>query len=198
MLRLDLAEMGQVDLHELEPRSEAEGRGIAVVLGSFASMSEMENGPLVRVHSSCFYGDTLGSIDCDCGPQLMDSQRRIAEEGQGILFYLMDQEGRGAGIETKARAYSLMQEEGLDTVEAYERLDVPPDQREYGHCSRFLIEHGILKTRLLTNNPRKTESLSGGGIDTIAVPLLTGLNQHNIGYLRSKRDRLGHQLPPEL
>lgn len=150
---------------------------------------------LVRVHSECVTGDVLGSQRCDCGPQLNDAMRLIAQAGSGVLVYHRGHEGRGIGITQKLRAYSL-QEQGYDTVDANLRLGLPVDSREYGLGAQILRELGIGKVRLITNNPRKTQRLSECGIDVVErVALPAQVTEDNINYLDTKRRRLDHLLP---
>jgi GTP cyclohydrolase II len=154
-----------------------------------------EPAPLVRMHSECLTGDALGSLRCDCGPQLQEAMRRIAAEGRGAILYLR-QEGRGIGLGNKIRAYAL-QDAGADTVEANHQLGFPDDARDYSLAVALLHEMGVCKLRLLTNNPRKVASLTKDGITVVdRVPLRVGENPHNAGYLKTKRQRLGHLLPP--
>ncbi len=151
--------------------------------------------PLVRLHSECLTGDALGSLRCDCGPQLREAMRRIADEGRGAILYLR-QEGRGIGLGNKIRAYAL-QDGGIDTVEANHQLGFPDDARDYSLAVALLHEIGVSRLRLLTNNPRKVASLEKDGIEVVdRVPLRAGENAHNLGYLATKRQRLGHLLPP--
>lgn len=154
-----------------------------------------EPAPLVRIHSECLTGDALGSLRCDCGPQLREAMRRIAAEGRGAILYLR-QEGRGIGLGNKIRAYAL-QDEGADTVDANHQLGFPDDMRDFRLAVALLCELKVCKLRLLTNNPRKVASLSADGIDVVdRVPLQVGENPHNAGYLATKRKRLGHLLKP--
>lgn len=151
--------------------------------------------PLVRMHSECLTGDALGSLRCDCGPQLQEALRRIADEGRGAVLYLR-QEGRGIGLGNKIRAYAL-QDAGADTVEANHQLGFPDDARDYSLAVALLHQLGVCSLRLLTNNPRKVASLEKDGITVVdRVPLRAGENAHNAGYLATKRQRLGHLLPP--
>lgn len=151
--------------------------------------------PLVRIHSECLTGDALGSLRCDCGPQLQEAMHRIAVEGRGAILYLR-QEGRGIGLGNKIRAYAL-QDQGVDTVDANHQLGFPDDARDYRLAVALLCEMGVCRLRLLTNNPRKVASLSADGIEVVdRVPLQVGENPHNAGYLATKRRRLGHLLPP--
>ncbi len=153
-----------------------------------------EDDVLVRVHSECLTGDVFGSLRCDCGPQLDESMRRIAEEGLGVVVYLRGHEGRGIGIGHKLQAYAL-QEQGHDTVDANLALGMPVDSREYGIGAQILVDLGITTMRTLTNNPAKRGGLEGFGLKiTERVPLLTEPNPENIAYLRTKRERMGHLL----
>lgn len=150
--------------------------------------------PLVRVHSECLTGDAFGSLRCDCGPQLHRSMAKVAAEG-GAVIYLQGHEGRGVGLLAKLRAYAE-QDAGADTVEAQERLGLPVDAREYAAAAGILHDLGLGSVRLLTNNPDKAAGLRQLGIDVVAVErLITGTNAENQNYLRTKRDRLGHDLP---
>jgi GTP cyclohydrolase II len=146
---------------------------------------------LTRMHSECLTGDVLGSLRCDCGPQLAAALQAIAAEGRGVLLYLR-QEGRGIGLYNKLRAYAL-QEQGLDTVEANERLGFPADLRDYRLAARILRALGVRGIRLLTNNPKKLLSLAEAGIEVVGrVPLLVPPNAQNLSYLRTKREKMGH------
>ena len=148
---------------------------------------------LVRVHSQCFTGDVLGSLRCDCGPQLHRAMTMIDEEGSGVLLY-MNQEGRGIGLENKIHAYAL-QDQGRDTVEANEELGFAPDLRDYGLGAQILSDLGVGKMRLLTNNPRKVVGLASHGLDIVdRVPIEIEANDVNRRYLTAKRDKLGHML----
>jgi 3,4-dihydroxy 2-butanone 4-phosphate synthase/GTP cyclohydrolase II len=149
---------------------------------------------LVRVHSECLTGDVFGSLRCDCGPQLDEALRRIAEDGLGVVVYLRGHEGRGIGIGHKLRAYAL-QEQGHDTVDANVALGLPVDSREYGIGAQILVDLGITTMRFMTNNPAKYGGLEGFDLAiTERVPLLTEPNPENIAYLRTKRERMGHLL----
>ncbi len=148
---------------------------------------------LVRVHSECLTGDLLGSLRCDCGEQLDAAMSKIAEHGTGVLVY-MRQEGRGIGLINKLRAYRL-QDDGLDTVEANNRLGFQTDLRHYGVGAQILLDIGIRKFRFLTNNPKKVAGLAGFGLDMVEqVPLYTEPNRHNKGYLLTKRNRMSHDI----
>ncbi|HVF81142.1 MAG TPA: bifunctional 3,4-dihydroxy-2-butanone-4-phosphate synthase/GTP cyclohydrolase II [Flavisolibacter sp.] len=148
---------------------------------------------LVRVHSSCFTGDILGSLRCDCGEQLHLAMQMVEEEGKGIILY-MNQEGRGIGLVNKLRAYRL-QEEGMDTVEANLHLGFQTDERDYGIGAQILRHLGVSKLRLISNNPKKRVGLVGYGLEIIDnVPLKIDSNPHNEKYLKTKRDKMGHEL----
>jgi 3,4-dihydroxy 2-butanone 4-phosphate synthase / GTP cyclohydrolase II len=154
----------------------------------------VKNAPwLVRIHSECLTGDTLGSHRCDCGPQLETALRRIEAEGRGVVLYLR-QEGRGIGLLNKLRAYEL-QERGLDTVDANERLGFPADAREYGAAAGMLADLGIRKVRLMSNNPLKIEALGRYGVQVTArEPIEVTPTLANARYLFTKRSRMGHLL----
>jgi 3,4-dihydroxy 2-butanone 4-phosphate synthase/GTP cyclohydrolase II len=152
--------------------------------------------PLVRLHSSCFTGDLLESLRCDCGDQLHLALEMIGQEGVGVLVYL-PQEGRGIGLVEKIRAYQL-QDEGLDTVEANHALGYRADARDYGIGIQLLKDVGLTKVRLLTNNPKKTDAFVYGGFDLQVVdqvPIRPPINPYNARYLATKRDKMGHLLP---
>jgi GTP cyclohydrolase II len=150
---------------------------------------------LTRLHSECLTGDALGSLRCDCGPQLREAGRAIAAEGRGVLVYATDQEGRGIGLVNKLRAY-MLQENGADTVEANCRLGFPPDARTYDAAASCLDLLGVRSVRLLTNNPTKVEGLTRAGIDVErTVPLQTSPHIRNVEYLEAKEARLGHVAP---
>ena len=165
------------------------GEHLALVMGKW----EPEEPVLVRIHSECLTGDVFGSVRCDCGEQIKRSLEMISEEGKGVFLY-MRQEGRGIGLHNKIRAYSL-QDHGLDTVDANEKLGFEPDQREYGLGAQVLGELGVKKMRLVTNNPRKVVGLSGYDLEiTERVPIEIQATEENNLYMRTKRDRMGHIL----
>jgi GTP cyclohydrolase II len=159
---------------------------VALVIGAFGGRP-----PLVRLHSECLTGDVFGSLKCDCGPQLREALRLIDAAGGGVLLYLR-QEGRGIGLANKLRAYAL-QDRGLDTVEANQRLGFADDEREYAAAAAMLRALGIERVRLLTNNPAKEAGLSGAGIEVIErVAHHMPTNPHNADYLAVKRSKSGH------
>ncbi|MGO4290816.1 bifunctional 3,4-dihydroxy-2-butanone-4-phosphate synthase/GTP cyclohydrolase II [Chitinophaga sp. RAB17] len=148
---------------------------------------------LVRVHSSCVTGDILHSLRCDCGEQLHAAMQMVEKEGKGLILY-MNQEGRGIGLMNKLKAYKL-QEEGMDTVEANLELGFKMDERDYGVGAQILRQLGISKLRLITNNPRKRAGLSGYGLEVVEnVAIEINPNPHNETYLKTKRDKLGHEI----
>ncbi|MGA3215240.1 MAG: bifunctional 3,4-dihydroxy-2-butanone-4-phosphate synthase/GTP cyclohydrolase II [Acidimicrobiales bacterium] len=161
---------------------------IAFVAGDLSTKESV----LVRVHSECLTGDVFGSLRCDCGPQLESAIRRIGAEGVGVIVYLRGHEGRGIGLTHKLRAYNL-QDKGRDTVDANVELGLPVDSREYGIGAQILVELGVTKMRLMTNNPAKYGGLEGYGLDIVErVPLEPVANPENVAYLRTKRERMGH------
>jgi 3,4-dihydroxy 2-butanone 4-phosphate synthase/GTP cyclohydrolase II len=165
---------------------------IVLTTGNLAGVAA----PLVRLHSSCFTGDLLDSLRCDCGDQLHLALDMIGREGAGVLVYL-PQEGRGIGLVEKIRAYQL-QDQGLDTVEANLALGYKADSRDYGIGIQLLKDLGLRRVRLLTNNPKKTDAFIYGGFDLEVidqVPILPPVNEHNERYLATKREKLGHRFP---
>jgi 3,4-dihydroxy 2-butanone 4-phosphate synthase/GTP cyclohydrolase II len=163
---------------------------IALIRGEIDS----EDAVLVRVHSECLTGDAFGSQRCDCGEQLQGALKMIDEEGGGVLLY-MRQEGRGIGLKNKIKAYALQDDEGLDTVQANERLGFPPDLRDYGVGAQILTDLGVKKMRLITNNPGKRAGIEGYGLSIVErVPLEIQPNEKNLAYLRTKKEKLGHVL----
>jgi 3,4-dihydroxy 2-butanone 4-phosphate synthase/GTP cyclohydrolase II len=170
---------------------------LALVYGDVVSTgsSSEEEPVLTRVHSECLTGDVFGSQRCDCGPQLDEALERIVESGRGVVVYLRGHEGRGIGLVAKLQAYGL-QDLGRDTVDANLDLGLPADARHYGAATQVLRDLGVTSVRLLTNNPDKSRSLEDFGVHVEAqVPLTPRPNRHNLAYLRTKRDRMGHQLP---
>ena len=162
---------------------------VALVKGDIAGREDV----LVRVHSECLTGDVFHSQRCDCGGQLVAALTMIEQEGTGVLLYLA-QEGRGIGLLNKLRAYAL-QEEGLDTVEANERLGLPADLRDFGIGAQILVDLGLSSIKILTNNPKKIHALEGYGLSVSdQIPIEETPNPHNLAYLRTKRDKLGHTL----
>jgi 3,4-dihydroxy 2-butanone 4-phosphate synthase/GTP cyclohydrolase II len=150
---------------------------------------------LARVHSECLTGDAFGSLRCDCGPQLDASLRAVVEEGRGVVVYLRGHEGRGIGLAAKLSAYAL-QDAGRDTVDANLDQGLPADSREYTAAAHVLRDLGVGAVRLLTNNPAKVDGLRAGGADVVdRVPLAIHPAPDNVAYLRTKRDRMGHDLP---
>lgn len=177
---------GDFDLHLY--RSNLDGQHhLALVKGNVAGKKNV----LVRVHSECLTGDVFGSRRCDCGPQLHQAMRQIAKEGRGVIVY-MRQEGRGIGLAPKIQAYKL-QENGYDTVEANLKLGYKMDLREYGLGAQIMVDLGLKKIRLLTNNPKKVVGLDGYGLEIVEqVPIRIKANPHNEKYLKAKREKLGH------
>jgi len=168
---------------------------LALVHGDLGPVDAVQEPVLTRVHSECLTGDVFASARCDCGPQLEEALERIAEAGRGVVVYLRGHEGRGIGLVAKLQAYQL-QDGGRDTVDANLDLGLPADARHYGAATQILRDLGVGSVRLLTNNPAKVASLEEYGVPvTERVPLTTRPNDHNIGYLLTKRDRMGHHLP---
>jgi 3,4-dihydroxy 2-butanone 4-phosphate synthase/GTP cyclohydrolase II len=164
---------------------------VAIVSG------EPKDGALVRLHSECVTGEAMGSLKCECGPQLEAAMDAIDPDG-GVVIYLRGHEGRGIGLTNKLKAYRL-QEDGLDTLDANLALGLPADARDYGVAAAILKDLGLSSVRLLSNNPEKRRQLTEYGIEVIDfVPLIVGVGDVNKGYLDAKRDRMGHQLPSEL
>src|SRR5204863_10214672 len=166
------------------------GTHVAMVLGDVGDGKRI----LVRVHSECLTGDVFGSLRCDCGTQLRSALDQIGREGRGVVLYIRGHEGRAIGLAHKLRAYQL-QESGRDTVEANVELGFPPDPRDYGIGAQTLYDLGVRSMRLLTNNPAKRAGLEGYGLSIAErIPLETDPTEENIGYLRAKREKLGHLL----
>ncbi|MHB1006884.1 MAG: bifunctional 3,4-dihydroxy-2-butanone-4-phosphate synthase/GTP cyclohydrolase II [Chloroflexota bacterium] len=166
---------------------------VALVMGDICGDEPV----LVRVHSECLTGDVFGSLRCDCGQQLAQAMTMVREAGSGVILY-MRQEGRGIGLHNKVRAYAL-QDQGLDTVEANERLGFPADLRDYGIGAQILVDLGLRRIRLLTNNPRKVVGLQGYGLEVVErVPLIVQPNPSNEQYLLTKKEKLGHLLEEDM
>ncbi|MDT3725367.1 bifunctional 3,4-dihydroxy-2-butanone-4-phosphate synthase/GTP cyclohydrolase II [Streptomyces sp. DSM 41972] len=164
---------------------------VALVHGDLGDGADV----LVRMHSECLTGDVFGSQRCDCGPQLDASLDRIQDEGRGVVVYLRGHEGRGIGLMSKLRAYEL-QERGRDTLDANLELGLPADARDYAAGAQILADLGVRSVRLMTNNPDKSDALARHGIDVVRrEPMPVTASEHNLRYLRTKRDRMGHELP---
>jgi 3,4-dihydroxy 2-butanone 4-phosphate synthase/GTP cyclohydrolase II len=174
---------------------------VALVMGDVASDEPV----LVRVHDQCVTGDVFGSMRCDCGEQKDAALQAIADVGRGVFIY-MDQEGRGIGLHNKLRAYRLQEDQGLDTYEANEALGLPAESREWGIGAQIMVDLGVRRLKLMTNNPAKIRELGavgalrGAGLDGYGlqvverIPLEVIANPHNIRYLQTKRDKMGHML----
>ncbi|MFJ4714809.1 bifunctional 3,4-dihydroxy-2-butanone-4-phosphate synthase/GTP cyclohydrolase II [Streptomyces sp. NPDC088785] len=164
---------------------------VALVHGAIGDGDDV----LVRIHSECLTGDIFHSLRCDCGPQLEESMRRVVETGRGVVVYLRGHEGRGIGLLSKLRAYEL-QEQGRDTLDANLELGLPADARDYAAGAQILDDLGVRSLRLMTNNPDKTDALTRHGLKVTArEPMPVTAGEHNLRYLRTKRDRMGHDLP---
>jgi GTP cyclohydrolase II len=192
---VEIVARAKLPLEDLPPsqivafRASDDGQAhVALVVGAFGGKP-----PLVRLHSECLTGDVFGSLKCDCGPQLRQALRIIGDSGGGVLLYLR-QEGRGIGLANKVRAYSL-QDRGLDTVDANERLGFADDERDYRHAAAMLRALGIESVRLLTNNPAKVRGLEAAGIKVAErIAHQMPVNPHNADYLATKRKKSGHLL----
>jgi 3,4-dihydroxy 2-butanone 4-phosphate synthase/GTP cyclohydrolase II len=181
-------DIGEFQLHAFKDTSNNQDH-LALVKGEWKEDEPV----LVRVHSSCLTGDIFGSCRCDCGPQLNTAMQMVEKEGKGVIVY-MNQEGRGIGLVNKLKAYKL-QEEGFDTFDANVKLGFKPDQRDYGIGAQILRALNISKMRLMSNNPKKRTGLIGYGLEVVEnVALEIESNEHNEGYLKTKRDKMGHQL----
>jgi 3,4-dihydroxy 2-butanone 4-phosphate synthase/GTP cyclohydrolase II len=186
-------EWGEFRCHAYESLLDGETH-LAFVAGDVAGDEPV----LVRVHSECLTGDVFSSVKCDCGPQLREAMRLVADAGRGVVVYLRGHEGRGIGLSHKLRAYEL-QDAGLDTVDANLQLGLPVDTREYGIGAQILADLGVRNLRLLTNNPAKYHGLEGFGLTiTERVGLHLPVHPESEHYLRTKRDRMGHLLPDDL
>lgn len=181
-------EYGDFDLHLYKEINTGQEH-LALVKGEW----KQDEHVLVRVHSSCMTGDIFGSCRCDCGPQLKTAMETIEKEGKGVIIY-MNQEGRGIGLTNKLKAYKL-QEEGYDTLEANIKLGFKGDERDYGIGAQIIRDLGISKMKLMSNNPTKRTGLVGYGLEIVEnIALEIASNEHNEGYLKTKRDKMGHSL----
>ncbi|MBH5338002.1 bifunctional 3,4-dihydroxy-2-butanone-4-phosphate synthase/GTP cyclohydrolase II [Streptomyces pactum] len=180
------------DFRAVGYRSTTDGvEHVALVAGDLGDGEDV----LVRVHSECLTGDVFGSLRCDCGPQLNTALERVATEGRGVVLYLRGHEGRGIGLLSKLRAYQL-QERGRDTLDANLELGLPADARDYAAAAQMLTDLGVRSLRLMTNNPEKTAAMVRHGLRvTRREPMPVQAGEHNLRYLRTKRDRMGHDLP---
>jgi 3,4-dihydroxy 2-butanone 4-phosphate synthase / GTP cyclohydrolase II len=180
-------------VYEAEDRREH----VALTTGFEPGTAREDEAVLVRLHSECLTGDVFGSQRCDCGEQLEDSMRLLREQGRGVLLYLR-QEGRGIGLANKISAYAL-QEEGLDTVQANLALGLPEDARDYRVAAEMLLDLGVHRAALLTNNPAKIEGLRSHGIEVVErLPVQVEPNPYNLRYLRTKKEKLGHLFPASI
>jgi 3,4-dihydroxy 2-butanone 4-phosphate synthase/GTP cyclohydrolase II len=185
--KLHLSKLGLVDCYVFSLSNGSQATLIA--LGDIKNADR----PLVRIHSQCLFGDVLGSIECDCRAQLDAAMERISTENCGIIIYLQ-QEGRGNGLFNKAKVYALKENSGLDTVEAHKHLGLPIDAREYSDAADALKFLGVRTIRLMTNNPDKIMSIKKEGIDVKQVSLQTKPTEYNIDYLKTKQEKLNHDL----
>ena len=186
--RVPLAVSEDARVHVFRPAS-GEDEHYAIEIGR----PDRKAPVLSRLHSACFTGDLIGSLKCDCGPQLRAALAQIGDEGAGVLLYL-NQEGRGIGLANKLRAYSL-QDEGFDTVEANHRLGFEDDERDFRIGARILTTLGFSSVRLMTNNPGKVRVMNEAGVEvTDRVPLIVGATSHNVAYLATKAKKSGHML----
>jgi 3,4-dihydroxy 2-butanone 4-phosphate synthase/GTP cyclohydrolase II len=191
VVKVDMpTQYGHFKLYVFHERNNPEsGEHLALVKGEWKADEPV----MVRVHSSCFTGDILGSLRCDCGEQLHQAMQMVEQEGKGVVLY-MNQEGRGIGLLNKLKAYKL-QEAGMDTVEANLHLGFPMDKRDYGVGAQILRYLNISKINLISNNPKKRAALSGYGLEIVdCVPIRIAPNPHNAKYLETKRDKMGHSL----
>jgi len=191
MVKVDMpTKYGHFTLHVFRERNSPEsGEHLALVKGEW----KKDEPVMVRVHSSCFTGDILGSLRCDCGDQLHKALEMVEKEGRGVVLY-MNQEGRGIGLLNKLKAYRL-QEGGMDTVEANLHLGFPMDKRDYGVGAQILRFLNISKLKLISNNPKKRAALKGYGLEIVdCIPIRIEPNPYNEKYLNTKKDKMGHSL----